>query len=197
MFVVLFVIHSTGESTFRGVAQTETPRRQDPELTVKQPGKTATDPLPCSVCIGVGAWTCTYNARLGCRCPYTPSGAVDIAISLCMGPTPLCIQHRLKYCTRALCHWRFRLTHQRGGLDGANRRKRRRAQLCDEFPSVDAVAVLDASRSFLMRPLINTFSAFSYPFTRRRLTLVQTAPQPAFKCAPPPCVFAFLRLNER
>jgi hypothetical protein len=64
------------------------------------------------------------------------------------------------------------------------RRKRRRARLCDEFPSVDVVAVLDSSRSFLMKPLITTFSAFSYPFTRRRLTIVQTAPHPAFKCAP-------------
>lgn len=71
-----------------------------------------------------------------------------------------------------------------GGLDGANRGKRRRARLCDEFPSVDVVAVLDSSRSFLMRPLITTFGAFSYPFTRRRLTVVQTAPRPAFKCAP-------------
>lgn len=70
------------------------------------------------------------------------------------------------------------------GLQTFNRRKPRRTRLCDEFPSVDAVAVLDASRGFLMKPLVATFAAFSYPFTRRRLTLVQTAPQPAFKCAP-------------
>lgn len=74
--------------------------------------------------------------------------------------------------------------YMNGEESAGGRRKPRRTRLCDEFPSVDAVAVLDASRGFLMKPLVATFAAFSYPFTRRRLTLVQTAPQPAFKRRP-------------